>query len=168
FPFELSVSLGLDLRMCAPKGKTKSIEGAIEVSNKHRILRRGRTYGNPVVEGMNIEEVIRASLEGSIQGERGLHFICFNTDIQRQFEFVQHSWSNNRKFAGRYQEVDPIIGVMVKAKGDGMEKSEFEVPAYPVRKRYRSLPPFVQTRGGAYFFLPSIPFIQFLSQNPTS
>ncbi|MEL6626376.1 MAG: Dyp-type peroxidase [Bacteroidota bacterium] len=150
------------------KGKTKSIEGAIEVSNKHRILRRGRTYGNPVVEGMNIEEVIRASLEGSIQGERGLHFICFNTDIQRQFEFVQHSWSNNRKFAGRYQEVDPIIGVMVKAKGDGMEKSEFEVPAYPVRKRYRSLPPFVQTRGGAYFFLPSIPFIQFLSQNPTS
>ena len=95
-------------------------------------------------------------------------FMSLQADLERQFEFVQHSWSNNRKFAGRYQEVDPIIGVMVKAKGDGMEKSEFEVPGYPIRKRYSSLPPFVKTRGGAYFFLPSIPFIQFLSQYPTA
>ena len=28
-------------------------------------------------------------------GERGLHFICFNTHIGRQFEFIQHTWVNN-------------------------------------------------------------------------
>ena len=83
--------------------------------------------------------------------------------MDRQFEFVQHSWSNNQKFAGSYDEVDPIIGVMVKGKE--VQKAAFEVPQFPVRKRYQEIPPFVTTRGGEYFFLPSLSFIPYLAQN---
>ena len=42
--------------------------------------------------------------------ERGLHFICLNGNIARQFEFVQHTWLNNPKFAGLYDDADPLVG----------------------------------------------------------
>jgi deferrochelatase/peroxidase EfeB len=32
--------------------------------------------------------------------ERGLHFICLNANISRQFEFIQNTWINNNKFGG--------------------------------------------------------------------
>jgi len=37
--------------------------------------------------------------------ERGLHFICLNSDIERQFEFVQQTWINSPVFSGLYDEV---------------------------------------------------------------
>ena len=43
-------------------------------------------------------------------GDRGLHFICFNTHIGRQFEFIQHTWMNNPKFDGLYEDDDPLVG----------------------------------------------------------
>jgi deferrochelatase/peroxidase EfeB len=42
--------------------------------------------------------------------DRGLHFICFNADIARQFEFIQQTWVNNPKFGGLYADSDPIMG----------------------------------------------------------
>ena len=42
--------------------------------------------------------------------ERGLHFICFNTHIGRQFEFIQHTWVNSPKFDGLYADDDPLVG----------------------------------------------------------
>ena len=41
--------------------------------------------------------------------DRGLLFICLNTDIERQFEFVQHTWLQNGYFAGLRGEVDPLV-----------------------------------------------------------
>ena len=32
--------------------------------------------------------------------ERGLHFICLNANISRQFEFLQNAWIMNTKFSG--------------------------------------------------------------------
>ncbi|MEM7374303.1 MAG: Dyp-type peroxidase [Bacteroidota bacterium] len=141
--------------------KEKSIDAAIEVANRHRILRRGRPYGTPIIESMDVKEIIRACLMGRISGNRGLNFICFNTDIDRQFEFVQHTWSNNPKFAGLYDDVDPIVGV--QAEEGEVKPGQFEVPAKPVRKRYKDLPLFTRMKGGSYFFLPGIQTIQFLS-----
>ena len=41
---------------------------------------------------------------------RGLHFIVLCANIVRQFEFVQHTWVNNPKFDGLYDDVDPLVG----------------------------------------------------------
>jgi len=50
--------------------------------------------------------------------DRGLHFICLNSDIERQFEFVQQTWINNPVFAGLDGEVDPLVGNL--KKGDAI------------------------------------------------
>jgi Dyp-type peroxidase family len=119
---------------------------ALNTANRHRILRRGRSYGkhlaNPLVD------------DGK---ERGLQFICINSDIERQFEFVQQTWANNPVFGGLYNEVDPLVGNV--AKGNQM----FTVPGDPLRICVQGLSRFVTVRGGAYFFLPSIRALNYLA-----
>jgi deferrochelatase/peroxidase EfeB len=89
--------------------------------------------------------------------ERGLHFICLNSDIERQFEFVQQTWINNPVFGGLNGEVDPLIGYV--AKGDAI----MTVPADPVRTRIHNIRRFVRVKGGAYFFLPGIRALRYLA-----
>ena len=72
---------------------------SIEVSKKHRLLRRGRSYGTPLAASMKPEDILRGKDDGSA---RGLHFICLNADLGRQFEFIQNFWINNPKFDGLY------------------------------------------------------------------
>ena len=74
-----------------------------ELNRRHRLLRRGREYGSP----LTTEEALHAEDDGE---PRGLHFICLNGNIARQFEFVQHTWLNNPKFAGLYDDADPLVG----------------------------------------------------------
>jgi Dyp-type peroxidase family len=159
--------LGSHIRRANPRDskskgdQSKNFDAAVRVANRHRILRRGRPYGLPVAESLQLEDIIAACLAGEVQGERGLNFVCFNTDIDRQFEFVQHTWANNPKFGGLYNDVDPIIGVQ-REKGR-MVPTQFEVPDYPVRKRYHKLPAFTRVRGGSYFFLPGLNAIQMIA-----
>jgi Dyp-type peroxidase family len=126
------------------------------VSNRHRLLRRGRTYGQPVAESMEAAEILTAD---DYSGERGLHFVCLNTDIARQFEFVQHTWINNPKFEGMYNDVDAIAG-----DHDKKNAGYFTIPAEPVRRRVHDVPRFVHTRGGAYFFMPGIDALRYLAE----
>ena len=42
--------------------------------------------------------------------ERGLHFICLNANISRQFEFLQNAWMMSSKFSGLTGESDPLLG----------------------------------------------------------
>ena len=58
------------------------------------------------------------ALAGGDDAERGLHFICLNANIQRQFEFIQHTWLNNPKFAGLYDDADPIAAPSIAAVRD--------------------------------------------------
>ena len=44
--------------------------------------------------------------------------------------------------------------------------ASFTEPAEPVRRRVGGLPQFVQTRGGAYFFLPGLPALRYLATAP--
>ena len=131
---------------------------SLERVNRHRILRRGRTYGKPIAESMEPTDILNAEDSG---GERGIHFICFNANISRQFEFIQHNWINNPKFNGLYNEDDPLIGD--RAGADEALKGTFTEQAIPVRKRVNDLPRFVQVRGGAYFFMPGINAVRFLA-----
>ncbi len=40
----------------------------------------------------------------------------------------------------------------------------FTIPDDPVRRKVSGLPNFVTTRGGAYFFLPGVKALTYLSQ----
>ena len=125
------------------------------------MIRRGRAYGPPVAPTMEPADILRA---GDDARERGLHFICFNTHIGRQFEFIQHTWVNSPKFDGLYTDDDPLIG---DRGADGKDEGgTFTVQAAPTRKRVCGLPRFVHVRGGAYFFMPGIRAVRFLAALP--
>ena len=86
--------------------------------------------------------------------EVGLHFLLFQTNIRRQFKFIQHTRINNRKFHSLNNDPDPITGDPdPEAKG---LKADFTIQQKGVRKRVREIPRFVDVKGGAYFFMPGI------------
>lgn len=113
----------------------------LDATNNHRILRRGRKYGGTIAQ--------RDQPDGE---ERGLLFICLNTDISRQFEFIQQHWILNRNFATLFDETDPLVG----------PKGSFTIREQPLR-RIVEVETFVQSAGGEYFFLPSIPALAYLA-----
>ena len=158
---------GAHIRRMNPRDSLQPDSGSkesLERANRHRILRRGRSYGRPLAESMHPDEILAAADSGE---ERGLHFICFNANIGRQFEFIQHTWANNPKFNGLYDEGDPLIGDR-NPNQDVRDSSsdKFTVQATPVRQRVSDLPRFVQVRGGAYFFMPGINAVRFLASLP--
>jgi len=138
--------IGAHIRRANPRDALgPNPQTALHSAKRHRILRRGRSYGhrlaNPFVE------------DGT---ERGLHFICLNSDIERQFELVQQTWINNPTFAGLQHETDPLIG-----NQDNTDKL-YTVPDDPLRTRVRNLRGFVTIKGGAYFFLPGLRALRYL------
>jgi deferrochelatase/peroxidase EfeB len=113
----------------------------LDAANNHRILRRGRKFGPPPKD--------RQDDDGA---ERGLLFICLNADIARQFEFVQQTWILNKNFATLYDETDPLVG----------PKGGFTIGEQPLR-RIVDVATFIQSAGGEYFFLPSLPALKYLA-----
>jgi len=139
---------GSHIRRSNPRGITLSDdpEKAMQISNRHRILRRGRSYGIPIAD-KGVDD----------KTERGLIFICLNANIERQFEFLQHSWVNNVKFAELYNEIDPIIGFTKSTNNN------YSIPNKPFRLRTGEFNRFVTMRGGEYFFLPSMTALSMLA-----
>jgi len=140
-PRGLACPIGAHIRRANPRDSLGPEPAAsLDASDLHRLLRRARSYG---------------PAEG---GRSGLYFICLVGDLARQFEFVQHTWLNSATFNGLYNDTDPLTG------SRGQDGTTFTVPARPVRHRHHGLPQFVQTRGGAYFFLPGISAIRYVAQ----
>lgn len=126
-PHGLRCPIGAHVRRANPRDSLDPQPGSdqsIAVGKRHRLLRRGREY------------------------EQGLHFLCLNANIARQFEFIQHTWINNPHFAGLHDEPDPLVSPVSSAA--------FRIPAEPLRRRLTGLPRFVTVRGGGYFFLPGL------------
>jgi deferrochelatase/peroxidase EfeB len=123
----------------------------------HRILRRGREYG----EGLSPDE---AAKPGPPDAERrGLRFICLNANIARQFEFVQNAWIMGTSFAGLTEESDALVGNRTPTPG-GLSTDTFCIPqANGLTHRISGVPQFVTVRGGAYFFLPSLRAVRYLA-----
>jgi Dyp-type peroxidase family len=160
----LKCPIGSHIRRANPRDALDPEPGSdrsIEVGKRHRVMRRGRPYGAPVCESMEIPDILA---HRDTAGERGLHFICFNTHIGRQFEFIQHTWLNNPKFDGLGEDDDPMAG----DRGGSREKpgGTFTVQAEPVRTRVTGMPRFSHVRGGGYFFMPGIRAVRFLASLP--
>jgi Dyp-type peroxidase family len=138
-PRGLACPIGAHIRRANPRDSLGPEPAAsLDASDRHRLLRRARSYGPA--------------------GGTGLYFICLAGDLARQFEFVQHTWLNSTTFNGLYDDADPLTGSRHPAG------ATFTIPARPVRRRYRGLPQFVRTRGGAYFFLPGVSAVRYLAQ----
>jgi Dyp-type peroxidase family len=155
-PHGFHCPIGSHIRRTNPRDSLGDIpQRSMKLSNLHRMVRRGRSYGTPLIEDMDPAKLVKVQDDGA---ERGLHFICLNAAIDRQFEFVQNQWANNPKFGELYDDPDPLIGVATESSGS------FTVQSQPVRQRYSALPRFVEMRGGAYFFLPGIAAIRMLAE----
>jgi Dyp-type peroxidase family len=128
----------------------------IASSRFHRILRRGRPYGIPVAQGR------RPS--AATDGDLGLHFICLNANISRQFEFIQNAWIMSADFDGQRGESDPLLGNR-EPLADGCSTDGFTQPQPSgLRRHLTGLPRFVAVRGGGYFFLPGLRALRFLAR----
>ncbi len=151
-PHGFACPFGAHVRRANPRDSLgDDPEDALARTRRHRLLRRGRSYGpraaDPLVE------------DGK---ERGLHFICLNSDIERQFEFVQQTWINNPVFHGLTGEVDPLIGDVDRGKGLLTMQSD------PIRTCIHDLRGFSTVKGGAYFFLPGLRALRYLSSLKTT
>lgn len=122
------------------------------VVNRHRILRRGRSFGAP----LPYEAAVAGRDDGT---RRGLYFICLQSSIARGFEFIQQTWLANPGFLGLHRETDPLLG-------NSGGQSHITIPAEPVRLRLRNVPTVVTTLGGGYFFLPSLSALARLAAGP--
>ena len=142
-PQGLRCPLGAHIRRANPRESFEpGSKTQLSIVNRHRILRVGRPYRRGK--------------------KQGILFMCLNGDIERQFEFVQQTWSLNRSFHGLEDENDPLTGGAVRSDG-------FTVPTRngPARLKGLKAPrAFVQTRGGGYFFLPGRRLLQYLATPP--
>jgi Dyp-type peroxidase family len=139
-------------------GETSVHEDLAAAVRFHRVLRRGREYG----PGLSPAEAMEPAPSGD--PERGLHFLALNANIERQFEFVQNAWMARTKFDGVTEESDPLLGNREPVEGCPFTNS-FSIPQEgTVRKRLMDMPQFVTVRGGAYFFLPGIRALRYLSK----
>lgn len=138
--------------------KEKDMEKSMKFMKRFRIIRRGRSYGEPLVASMEPKDILQATEDNK---ERGLYFLCFNSNIGRQFELIQQTWINNPKFAGLYEDPDPMIGYP-GIMGEGATTT-FTEQASPVRKQVKGITRFVNVKGGGYFFMPGLNALKYIS-----
>jgi deferrochelatase/peroxidase EfeB len=141
----------------------RSEDDAVASARFHRILRRGREYGSKLDRHLALDPAITAP-------EAGIHFLCLNANIARQFEFVQGAWIASAKFAALTGEQDPLLGnrkpfptgpIAEPQRADG-----FSRPGAPPHCRHATgLPQFVRVRGGAYFFLPGLAALRWIASD---
>lgn len=161
----LGCPIGAHIRRANPRDHLiteNSKKASKQVTRKKQMIRRGRSYGKPVVDSMNTNEIIDSVRAKSVKGKRGLNFVALVSTISRQFEFVQSSWMQSPAFAGLRDENDPIIGTKeIEGKN---ERNNFTCPMHPFPTQQKELPSFVKMKGGQYFFLPGITAIKYLSK----
>ncbi len=75
-------------------------------------------------------------------------FVCFQSSIERQFEFVQKQWLGDGNVFGLGDDRDPLMGGSL----DGGRNEMVIQGSPPVF--LSGLPEFVTVRGGDYYLVP--------------
>ena len=150
-PQGLACPFGAHIRRSNPRDSKQPGDRAEQtITNRHRLLRRGRTYVRD---------------DGSGGTEKGIVFAALCADLERQFEFVQQAWANASSFHGLTNEPDPIFGA--DSPGPGTDESAprcFTIPTPAGPIRLTGMQKFVSVKAGGYFFLPSRSALTWLTE----
>lgn len=135
------------LRRAHPRdGMGPTSTGGSVLTNRRRVLRRGLPYGN-------------SSNDADDTDEHGVIMLVVCSSLFRQFEFVQQQWLNYGLDAHAGNDTCPLVGNH-SAGGAAGPRAKFVVPSEPGSAQppfiVEGLPQFVETRGGEYFFVPSM------------
>lgn len=143
--------LGSHIRRANPRGALEygekeafKVPGAL--TDRRRILRRGLPYGD-------------SSDRTSNDGDHGVIFMAINANIARQFEFVQQQWMNYGNDFKRSNEQDPIVSN--QDSGRAIIEGDPKTGQPPIF--CSDIPRFVETRGGEYFFIPSLTALRMIA-----
>lgn len=149
------------IRKVNPRGTTPRTSD--ESERRRRIARRGIPYGKPLPD---ICDAQGAETDADPAADRGLLFLCFQANVEKQFEFIQRTWADNPNFPDNIFNLpfqrdtgdDPVIGQDPNepqrwpktwgSSAGGRQKFNFEAA--------------VTLKGGEYFFAPSLPFLRAL------
>ncbi len=135
--------LGSHIRRANPRASL-AFDG--KLVNRHRLIRRGIPYGDPLPPG--------AEDDGA---DRGIIFMCLQASIARQFEFVQSQWLAEGNTLGVGEDQDVMLGPQ-----DGEEPSKMTIPGQPPFL-LGPLARMVTVRGGEYFFVPGTNGLHYLA-----
>ena len=132
--------------------------------DRRRLLRRGLPYGN-------------SSDRRSDNGEHGIIFMTINSSIKRQFEFVQQQWVNYGNDFKLSNDKDPLLGNHPKVEDSAAAGAAGGCPFSGGRTVIEgdsstgklpficaNIPRFVETRGGDYYFIPSLTALRMIAQ----
>src|SRR6266436_3117398 len=143
-PQGLHCPFGAHIRRANPRDSLDPDDSEQQaVTNRHRLLRRGRSY--------DFESA------GDENESKGLLFTCICADLERQFEFIQQTWIRSPDFHGLQNEPDPMVS------SRDLRTRVFTIPTPSGPLRLHDMESFVTVRGGGYFFLPSRSAIQYLA-----
>ncbi len=166
--------LGAHIRRANPRDSLGPLrETELKISNRHRILRRGRKYHKVWFNG-DESQVQQADDGRGVQDEsnhygadgsarkqsnsEGLLFVAMNANLERQFEFVQQTWINGQSFHGLNDKADPLLGTG--------EPDQFSIPTPNGTIKLNNLQSYSRVRGGGYYFMPSLSFLRYLASMP--
>jgi Dyp-type peroxidase family len=144
-PDGMACPIGAHVRRANPRDMDGFFGG--KLSDRHRIIRRGRAYGPPLADGALEDDGV----------DRGLIFKCYQADIERQFEMIQSLWIDDGDSFGVGDDKDPIIGL--HSKGGGRMIVQGHPPVVMGK-----LPTFVTVRGGEYLIRPGMRALRWLAK----
>ena len=144
-PDGMACPIGAHVRRANPRDMDGFFGG--KLSDRHRIIRRGRAYGPPLADGALEDDGV----------DRGLIFKCYQADIERQFEMIQSLWIDDGDSFGVGDDKDPIIGL--HSEGGGRMIVQGQPPVVMGK-----LPTFVTVRGGEYLIRPGMRALRWLAK----
>ncbi|KAJ7238690.1 fungal peroxidase [Mycena rebaudengoi] len=117
----------------------------------HHIIRAGIPYGPEVTS--------QEASSNTTSVERGLAFVCYQSNIGTGFQFLQQTWADNPNFVNLDVGVDPIIG---RARNSATNTTRVISGLDPVKASHLTnlTTDFVVSQGGEYFFAPSLSAIR--------
>jgi len=155
-----SCPMGAHIRRTNPRGALEfGVEDAYQTPgaliDRRRILRRGLPYG----------KFERGATNDN--GDHGIIFMAINASIKRQFEFVQQQWVNYGNDFKLANDRDPILGNHPTDEHTGCPMGRMIIEGSKEEKKAPffcgNIPRFVETRGGDYFFIPSMTAVQLIA-----
>jgi Dyp-type peroxidase family len=118
-----------------------------------RLMRRGMSYG--------------PRFEERPDAERGLVFMAYNASIAEQFEVIQRWIAGGNSTGVASAQADPLLGV--PHRGDPMTfrfRRGDQIVRIALSPEGRDDRPFVRLEWGCYLFVPSLPALRKIAQEP--